>query len=84
PVAVPGGLQIRHLPEQDTNVSVELMTVRNFDPGPDSAATRAERMPLALANRIISQRLGQRARADGGKYDVGGVSFTDSYRSVRT
>lgn len=84
PAAVPGGLQVRHLPEQDTNVSVELMTVRNFDPGPDSAATRAERMPLALANRIISQRLGQRARAEGGKYDVGGVSFTDSYRSVRT
>lgn len=84
PTAVRGGLQVRHLPEQDTNVSVELMTVRNFDPGPDSAAARAARMPLALAHRIISQRLGERARAEGGRYDVGGVSFTDSYRSVRS
>ncbi len=84
PTTRPAGLQVRHLPEQDTNVSVELLTARNFDPGPDSAAVRAERMPLALAHRIISQRLGERARAEGGKYDVGGVSFTDSYRSVRT
>lgn len=84
PTAVPGKLQVRHLPEQDTNVSVELMTVRNFDPGPDSQASRAARMPLALAHRIIGQRLGERARAEGGKYDVGGVSFSDSYRSVRS
>ena len=75
PIKLPEGLETGVFVDKEVaSTDVSLVLVRPYVEKPDSAATRAERMPLDIAHSIISRRFDRLSKIEGSAITSGSVS----------
>jgi len=77
PIKQPEGLETGVFVDKEvTSTDVSLVLVRPYVEKPDTAATRAERMPLDIAHSIISRRFERLSKIEGSAITSGSASNT--------